>query len=41
MSTAANTFPTKSFEVQNALMDSTRWERVNIRDNDIVIATYS
>jgi aryl sulfotransferase len=41
MSKPASVFPTKCFEVQNALMDSTRWERVRIREDDIVIATYA
>ena len=34
-------WPTKTREIQNSLMDSTRWNDFRFRDDDIVVATWS
>jgi len=34
-------WPTKTREIQNMLMDSTRWNDFRFRDDDIVVATWS
>jgi aryl sulfotransferase len=35
------TWPQKTREIQNCLIDSTRWDGFKFRDDDIVIATYA
>ena len=37
----AATYPKKTRELHNILMDSTRWDRFKFRDGDIVIATWA
>ena len=37
----ALSWPTKTREIQTTLMDSTRWNDFNFRDDDIVVATWS
>ena len=34
-------YPTKTRDIKNAIMDSTRWNYVTFRDDDIVVATYA
>ena len=38
---AAPSWPVKSREMHNHLMDSTRWNAWDFRDDDMVIATYA
>ena len=40
MASATIAWPQKTREVQNAIVDSTRWNGFKFRDDDIVIATY-
>jgi aryl sulfotransferase len=37
----AVTYPVKTRDIKTAIMDSTRWNYVTFRDDDIVVATYS
>jgi aryl sulfotransferase len=41
MSETEVTFPTRSRELHNALMDSDRWDSFKFRDNDIIIDTWA
>jgi aryl sulfotransferase len=40
MAVAAVAWPRKTREIRNAICDSTRWNWVKFRDDDIVVATY-
>ena len=40
MQAAAESFPRKTREIQNVILDSTRWNGFKFRGNDIVIDIY-
>jgi aryl sulfotransferase len=41
MNSSATSWPLTPIVVQNALMDSTRWKNISIRDNDVIITSYA